>query len=246
MMDPDSLHCSRQICKQWNEFILDRIWGSNFARKCLKRRLKYKWINEKPEIESCDYWDQMFVYSNSFAMDDRFLVCGLSHVGEGGAKVIERKSGNIIGSLQHKFENYRKKQVRRVAISRQFIATLCGQLLCIWDKTTMSLITKADLGDTFMESFADLEASGNLVVIANKNYNDHIYVWKLEENRLNLAAEFKNESQEKRDIVVKKSKSYEFGLISSVFYFMFSQIPTNINYSVTPLYNAFNRKCHFL
>ena len=120
MLDPDSLHCSRQINKQCNEFIVNRIWGSNFARRCLRKRLKYRWMKEKPEIESCDYWDQMFVYSNSFALDDKFLVCGLSHVGEGGAKVIERKTGNIIDTLNHKFENHVKKCVRRVAISKYF------------------------------------------------------------------------------------------------------------------------------
>jgi len=221
MLDPDSLHCSRQINKQWNEFILNRIWGSYFARRYLKKRLRHRWMKERPGIESCDYWDQMFVYSNSFAMDERILVCGLSHVGEGGAKVIERKTGNIIDSLCHKFENHVKKCVRRVALSNYFIATLCGKLLCVWDKNTRSLIDKVDLGENFVESYADMEATGHIIAIANKNYNDHIYVWKLEETELNLVAEFKNNCQVSPTFVLDSDRLgviLEYNLATVKFY----------------------------
>ena len=195
MLDPDSLHTARQINKQCNEFILRRIWESKFARRKLEKRLKNRWINHKPDTESCDYWDQMFVYSNSFALDDKILVCGLSHVGEGGAKVIETKTGLIVDSLSHRFDNHAKKCVRKVALAKSFIATLCGTLLCIWDKCTRGLITTKHLGETFMESYADMEATGHIIAIANKNFYDHVYIWKLEETQLNLLTKFSNDSQ---------------------------------------------------
>ena len=152
-------------------------------------------MRAKPSIQICDYWDQMFVYSNSFSIDNRLLVCGLSHVGEGGAKVIEQCTGDIIATLDHNFESQNKKCVRRVALTNKFIATLCGKVLCIWNKDTRHLITKEELGDRFLDSNVDLEASENLIVLANKNYHDQIFVWRLIESHLSLVREFKNDSQ---------------------------------------------------
>jgi len=50
-------------------------------------RLEEKWRKEKPLVSSKDFWDSMVIQRNSFDIDQQLLVCGLSHVGEGGVKV---------------------------------------------------------------------------------------------------------------------------------------------------------------
>ena len=44
----------------------------------------------------------MFINYNSFDIDDKIIVCGLSDVGEGGAKVIDIESKEIIAHLDHR------------------------------------------------------------------------------------------------------------------------------------------------
>ena len=48
-LDPRSLHKSRQVCQQWNDFILSSVWGSKSGFNSLQRRLHYNWLNSDPE-----------------------------------------------------------------------------------------------------------------------------------------------------------------------------------------------------
>ena len=38
-----SLHSCRQVCKSWNNFIMENIWNSSFARKQLENQLEKNW-----------------------------------------------------------------------------------------------------------------------------------------------------------------------------------------------------------
>ena len=35
-----SLHKCRQVCHEWNNFILENVWGSRYGRKMIERRLE--------------------------------------------------------------------------------------------------------------------------------------------------------------------------------------------------------------
>ena len=50
-LQPRSLHISRQVCKNWNQFIVDRIWRNKPIKKYLRKRLNSRWKGEEPEIE---------------------------------------------------------------------------------------------------------------------------------------------------------------------------------------------------
>ena len=45
---PSSLHRSRQVCRQWNAFIVRRVWGCRFGRRQLEARLEQRWRNSQP------------------------------------------------------------------------------------------------------------------------------------------------------------------------------------------------------
>ena len=50
-LQPRSLHISRQVCKKWNQFIVNRIWKSTPIKKYLRKRLNSRWKGEEPKIE---------------------------------------------------------------------------------------------------------------------------------------------------------------------------------------------------
>ena len=50
-LQPRSLHISRQVCKNWNQFIVDRIWKNTPIKKYLRKRLNSRWKGEEPKIE---------------------------------------------------------------------------------------------------------------------------------------------------------------------------------------------------
>ena len=63
----------------------------------------------------------MFMYRDSFDLDNNILVCGLSAVGESGAKVIDLSTQKVIKHLDHQFEV--KVPVEDVKITKSFIIT---------------------------------------------------------------------------------------------------------------------------
>ena len=74
----------------------------------------------------------MFIYLNSFDIDDKIIVCGLSDVGEGGAKVIDIESKEIIAHLDHRLPhfsqllNFQKFPVHNVHVTKHWIITISG------------------------------------------------------------------------------------------------------------------------
>ena len=63
----------------------------------------------------------MFMCRDSFDLDNNILVCGLSAVGESGAKVIDLSTQKVIKHLDHQFEV--KVPVEDVKITKSFIIT---------------------------------------------------------------------------------------------------------------------------
>jgi len=55
LLSPGCLHRARQVCHQWNQFILGRLWGSRVGRRRLRLRLEEKWRKEKPLVSSKDF-----------------------------------------------------------------------------------------------------------------------------------------------------------------------------------------------
>ena len=74
----------------------------------------------------------MFINHNSFDIDDKIIVCGLSDVGEGGAKVIDIESKEIIAHLDHRLPHksqllhFQKFPVHNVHVTKHWIITISG------------------------------------------------------------------------------------------------------------------------
>jgi hypothetical protein len=148
-LSPSSLHAARQTCKRWNEFIKKRIWGSRKAREILDERLESAWLKNSPQNIAFDLWDDVFVEQNSFAMCGDWIVLGLSHVGEGGAKVVCKRTGRILHHLNHKFDLVQKKAVSSVEMTESAIVTKCGKFIFLWNKSDFTFSDRAN----FMEHY---------------------------------------------------------------------------------------------
>jgi len=98
-LDPASLHRARQVCKEWNEFLLARVWGA--ARDRLTARLTRSWLAGQPSLSRDDYWDHMVMQPGVLAMDPELLVIGLAAVGERGKGCGEKNRENrFIGAIR--------------------------------------------------------------------------------------------------------------------------------------------------
>ena len=72
MLDGVSLHRARQVCKDWNQFIVQQIWNSRVGRTSLETRLKQNWKQGEPK-ES----EEILTFSDSKAyllgMSDKYI-----------------------------------------------------------------------------------------------------------------------------------------------------------------------------
>ena len=153
-LDFKSLHDARTVNKKWNKIISEIVWDSNKGRGFLKRQRILKWMKKVPKVTACDFYDEMFVYkrpwglwdavANSFDVDEKILVCGLSHVVEGGAKVIDVESRTIITHLNHQKsssrQNVRKRAVTDVVLTKNWIVTATEERIFTWSRDNYELV----------------------------------------------------------------------------------------------------------
>ena len=50
LLDGSSLHQARQVCKEWNQFILEQVWGSISGRREQERKLEERWDLVSPTV----------------------------------------------------------------------------------------------------------------------------------------------------------------------------------------------------
>ena len=85
LLPSDSLHKCRQVCRGWNNFILDNIWNSNYGRKQLEDQLDRNWgaTSEVLKYElSSEVFDSGFKHSDIFAAFGDHLVIGKQPYGD--------------------------------------------------------------------------------------------------------------------------------------------------------------------
>ena len=85
LLPSDSLHKCRQVCRGWNNFILENIWNSNYGRKQLEDQLDRNWgaTSEVLKYElSSEVFDSGFKHSDIFAAFGDHLVIGKQPYGD--------------------------------------------------------------------------------------------------------------------------------------------------------------------
>ena len=93
-LQPRSLHISRQVCKKWNQFIVDRIWKNRPIKKYLKKRLNSRWKGEEPKIEDI----RIPQYIRHMKIRNDTVIIG-EHMGR--VRVMDRNTGTNKFILNH-------------------------------------------------------------------------------------------------------------------------------------------------
>ena len=197
-LDPGSLHNSRQVCQQWNDFIRGSVWGSQRGRRSLQRRLHHNWLTSEPRVFSVDYTDQMFFHHSkrALALDNKYLVVGLSHVGQGGAKVIDLASEEVVGHLPH--QDTQDRGVRCVMMTRSWIITQGRERAHLWSRDNFQLVTTLHLLIDIGSTLLSMETEGGRLYLALHPNPNRLSLFRLRT---------KPESQEfKLELVLKRGR----------------------------------------
>ena len=174
LLPAESLHQARQVCHQWNDFILQSVWGSRSGLNTLHRRLHHNWLKEEPKVFSVDYTEEMFINPRHTAMAvaSDCLVVGLSRVGQGGAKVIDLASQEIVGHLAHQDTNDR--EVDCVQITKTWIITSGKEKVVLWKRKTfeqMKVLNFPSPGSCIMDLCA-IETEDGALYLSRYNHFD--------------------------------------------------------------------------
>lgn len=182
-LDPASLHISRQVCQRWNDFISQTVWGSQRGIRAQERRLHYSWLTSEPRLFSVDYTDQMFFHhkKSSLALDNKYLVAGLSHVGQGGAKVIDLATQEIVAHLPH--QDTQDRGVRSVMITRSWIITQGKEKSLLWSRDTFQQVLSLEFSvqSSALQSSMETEI-GQLYLALVKAFPFMLSLYRIKDN----------------------------------------------------------------
>jgi len=129
-LDPMSLKNCNLVCEEWNQYIHERLWNSQPARKILYNKLIHQWKYGEPLKTEYTYPREYGV--NYLAADDEIIVCGHSM---GTAWVFDIHTSDL------KFELLCNKTPRRsydgvyADVGKSLIATTTDHcVVSVWSK----------------------------------------------------------------------------------------------------------------
>jgi len=89
-LDPESLHRARQVCQQWEQFIMDRVWAR------METRLVRNWLSGEPSVVVEEYRGLVPRLWGLIAMDSQLVIVWPE---QEGPRVMERNSGRILATI---------------------------------------------------------------------------------------------------------------------------------------------------
>ena len=92
-LDYKSLHVARQVCSEWNLFVLEEFWFSNNRRRMMKRRLVTEWKSAEPTERIHHFRSTKGFY---LACDNKTLCLGTR---DNQTLLLEPSTGRQVASL---------------------------------------------------------------------------------------------------------------------------------------------------
>ena len=92
-LDYKSLHAARQVCSEWNQFVLEEFWFSNKRRRMMKRRLVTEWKSAEPTQRVYNFPNTKGFY---LACDNHTLCMGTR---DNRTILLEPSTGRQVASL---------------------------------------------------------------------------------------------------------------------------------------------------
>ena len=175
-LDPRSLHSSRQVCQQWNTFVLSSVWGSRSGINSLKRRLHYNWLNKEPEVQVFSH--NITDWFQPLDLRDNCLVVSVS--GD-RARVIDLVSQEIVGHLDH------PSNVTQAVITETWIITNCrpsgshlaaASTVIIWNRETLENVRV--ISGWHLEGATE---TADRVIYLSLTLLSHLFLFKMSPNK---------------------------------------------------------------
>ena len=107
-----------------------------------------------------DYTGQMSISESrgALAVDNQYLVVGLSQEGEGGAKVIDLATQEVVAYLPH--QDSEDREVVKVMITRSWIITQSREKALLWSRETFQKVLTLDLPIRHFSTLLSMETEG--------------------------------------------------------------------------------------
>ena len=143
-LDFTSLHTARQVCKEWDKFIMERIWCSSKGVKQMERQLESQWRTGQPHKRNFDIQSKGFY----LAVDEKEVGLGTL---DNKALVLRIDSGHQVHSVQCQGDEVVERLERNQYISEvesvqldmtdQVMVTVTGcGVVTVWDRATMEML----------------------------------------------------------------------------------------------------------
>lgn len=141
-LDPASLKASRMVCRQWNQFILKRVWGAK--RKVLLEQVQRKWRKgsvSRTSLERGSDNPEGFDSITFINCDDRVITVSRE---SGLVSVWNTADNSKMFTLDCTKDDNLPAWGPQVALGKSVIATTGGSVVRLWNKSNGSL----EYGDT--------------------------------------------------------------------------------------------------
>jgi len=152
-LDPESLKRARQVCQQWEQFILERVWAR------METRLVRNWLSGKPSMVVEEYRVPGPLVWRVIAMDTQLVVVWSE---QEGPRVLERNSGRILATIS----KLPDKNFHSVGISDHFI-------LVKNDHSHMVSVFTRPAIETSQDAYADGTSPPELTLLGSIDLKPH-------------------------------------------------------------------------
>ena len=143
-LDHTSLHQARQVCQEWNMFIMERVWGSRRGKMEMVRKLSRQWRKEEPHKREYEINRKGFY----LAVDDAIIGLGtldnkaiLLAVDTGEEeRSVDCQDTEVMGRMdQNNFIS--EAESVQLDMTEEVVVTVTGcGVVTVWDRLTMEML----------------------------------------------------------------------------------------------------------
>jgi len=143
-LDHVSLHQARQVCLEWNTFIMDRVWGSKRGKIEMERKLARQWRKEEPHKK------EFMIDRKGFylAVDEKIIGLGTL---DNKAVMLKVDTGEEVRDMKCQEEEVMARMDQNNFISEaesvqldmteEVVVTVTGcGVVTVWDRVTMEML----------------------------------------------------------------------------------------------------------
>ena len=141
-LDYKSLHTSRQVCKEWNQLILEEFWFSRTRRPMMKRRLLTEWKTAEPVKRTYNFPSTKGFY---LACDNQTVCMGTRDnttllLGQSMAQVASLDCDQVSGGPEAVVQDEESQDVQLDMTDSHLVTVTGSGVVTVWRREDLSKI----------------------------------------------------------------------------------------------------------